>query len=113
MASLTRDDILGAPKVHVEEMDVPELGGTVFVRAMTGAEWNSIEQAIMKKELSNWRARLAAICLSDEEGNRLFKDSDTNSLASKLPHVALDRIADKAFDVNRLKNAGIEEIEGN
>jgi len=106
---LGRDDILAAKDEQVEEVDVPQWKGSVFVRTMTGKEREEFEER-MAKSSAKGRAYLVAFTLCDETGARLFADADIEALQAKNG-AALDRIARRALVVNGLASA--EELEGN
>lgn len=98
MALLTRDQILKAQDLPSEDVPVPEWGGTVRVRALTGAERDAFEQSIVEQRgrsarmnLQNLRAKLVALTVVDEEGNRIFSDSDAKLLGKKSA-LALNRV---------------------
>ena len=119
MDSLNRDAILAANDVKVERVEVPEWGGHVFVRLLSGTERDAFEQSNVKIKgkqsevnLTNIRARLAVLCVCDETGARLFKDADATALGAKSGAV-LDRIFDAASALNKIGKAQQEQAEGN
>ncbi len=116
---LTRDDILKAQDLPVEEIEVREWGGLVRVRGLTGAERDAFEQSIVERQgkkarmnLRNVRAKLVALCVVDEQGNRLFTDDDVEALGRKSA-AALDRIFEVAQRLSGLTPADVEELLGN
>src|SRR4051812_14794317 len=101
---LTKDQILSANDLQREEVTVPEWGGVVIVRMMTGTEKDGFESEHLEakksgSELANIRARLAVRTVCDGEGNRLFADADAVELGKKNGQV-LDRIFDMARRIN-------------
>lgn len=124
MGLLTRDEILGKQDIKVQRVEIPEWDGHAFVRMLPGAERDRFEQSNVKvvkgkrgkthtePNPANFRARLAALCLCDEAGKRLFADSDAVDLGRKCG-AALDRIADAALELNRMREEDYEEAEGN
>lgn len=100
MTYLSKDDILKADDLPARDVDVPEWGGTVRVRGLTGAERDRYDfvLAAVKDDPSKaqFRADLVGRCMVDEDGKRLFSDSEVTKLAAKSG-AALDRI----FDVVR------------
>ena len=90
---LTREQILASQDLKKERVPVPEWGGDVFVRVMTGTERDAFEETIFKGGGSNigTRARLAALTMIDEKGQRLFTDEDVQVLGEKSAP-ALDRV---------------------
>src|SRR6516162_1939981 len=88
---LSRDGIL-ASQLATEELDVPEWGGRVIVRALTGSErdewdaWRFRQAAIGEFDLHSRRivrAKMAQLSLVDEDGRHLFSDSDVQALSEK------------------------------
>lgn len=116
---LTREAILKARNIEIREVDVPEWGGTVFVRGMTGIERDIYEESMIRQRgrntelnLKNARAKLVALCTVDKEGNRLFGDEDVKELG-KLSAKALDRVYAVAQELSGISDKDIEEITKN
>lgn len=114
MKALTRDEILGADDLRTESVEVPEWGGTVIVRELTGAERDTWESSVVKTngmkvtiDSHNMRAKLAALCIVDDDGKRVFTDKEAVKLGNKSA-AALDRVTDVA---RRLSRIGEDEIE--
>lgn len=114
---LTKDQIFSASDLPTEEVQVPEWGGSVFVRTMSGIERDGFEQGIVEArksgtELVNIRARLAVKVVCDSDGKRLFTDDDAAALGKKSGR-ALDRIFDVAQRLNGIGEKEVAELEGN
>ncbi len=114
MKTLTRDEILGADDLNTESVDVPEWGGTVFVRELTGSERDTWEASVVKTngtkvtiDSRNMRAKLVALCVVDADGKRVFTEKDAIKLGAKSA-AALDRVVDAA---RRLSRIGEDELE--
>jgi hypothetical protein len=106
---LSKDDILKCKVLEQETVPVPEWGGEVTVREMTGAERDAWECAIHHggvKNFDNIRARLAAISIVDDDGNKVFTLASIEELG-ELSGKALDRIFGVA---KRLSGIGNKEI---
>ena len=119
MALLTRDEILQVQDLPTEQVHVPEWGGDVLVRALTGAERDMFEQSIVEQRgrntrmnLRNIRAKLVALTVVDEQGNRIFKDEDVKWLGNKSA-AALDRIFEVAQRLSGLRDEDVEELAKN
>jgi hypothetical protein len=108
--SLTKDQILAARDLDQEEVEIPSLGGSVFVRTMTAGERDRWEAAYLKEPGKNIRARLAAATVCDEAGQRLFTDADAEALGGKSA-IVLDRIFDVAARLCGLSNRDVKELE--
>lgn len=123
MNILTRDQILAASDLKSEAVEVPEWGGTVYVRAMSGTERDAWEVSMLEVHengkglkarpvLTDLRAKLCARCIADEAGNRLFTDADVEVLGQKSA-AALDRVYGVAQRLNAIGEKDIEELAGN
>lgn len=116
---LSRDQILGAEDLPTRDVDVPEWGGTVRMRGLTGSELDAY-QASMRKfrgdkqiiTLNDMRARLVASCIVDEDGERLFTDKQVKELGGKSGKV-LDRLFDIAAGSSGLTEEAVEELVEN
>jgi hypothetical protein len=112
---LTADDILRAEDLPRELVEVPEWGGAVYVRGLTAWERSEFENEMfdlkskrikpgkkgrkaaeedvdMKIDMKLMRVRLPAMCMVNEQGDRLFSDDRVEKLGRKHPGV-LDRIS--------------------
>ncbi len=119
MALLTRDQILAAEDLKRETIDVPEWGGDVIVRSLTGAERDAFEDSVVRQRgktrelnLRNARARLVSLSLIDESGTRLFSDGDVEALGRKSA-AALDRVFAAAQRLSGLTENDIDELAKN
>ncbi len=116
---LTKDQILQADDLPTEVVEVPEWNGSVTVRTMTGTERDSFEASITKKKgdsvevnMVNLRAKLCALTMIDENGERYFADTDIAELGKKSSAV-LDRIFAVAQKLNGFGKSDIEELAKN
>lgn len=110
MALLTRDALLNATAPPQDTVAVPELGGDVIVRGMTGEERDAFEAGLIEGRgrkrdvnMKNMRAKLVAYCCIDEKGQRIFSDDD----AAKLGKTRAD-VLNRLFTVAQ-KLSGISE----
>jgi hypothetical protein len=116
MALLTADEILGADDLPTRDVDVPEWGGTVRIRALSGKERDAFEASIAQQKgrstranLENLRARLVAKCAIGPDGKRLFSDSAAVALGQKSA-AALDRVFEAARKLNRMTDDDVAEL---
>lgn len=115
MALLTKATILAANDLRKELVAVPEWGGEVYVRTMTGTERDIFETELLtatKGTSSNIRAKLLARCLCDENGERLLSDKDIAELGKKSAS-ALDRCFAVAQRLNGFSKDDVETLAGN
>lgn len=116
---LSREALLAAPDVPVEDLYVPEFGGYVRVKGLTAAERDDYEFSLVKtkgknveQNFANARARLVALAVVDSQGQRLFSDRDVALLGTKSA-VALTRIWDVARRLAGMSEEDVEELTGN
>lgn len=113
MTYLSKDDILKADDLPAEDVEVPEWGGIVRVRGLTGTERDGFEFRVAAAQKNgvmgdiDLRASLVARCLVDEDGKRMFTDKEVARLGAKSG-AALDRIFDKVSD---LSGMGVEAVK--
>ena len=120
MKYLSRDEILSRTDFKSEDVEVPEWGGTVVVKAMTGSERDAFEASILETrkggstvKLDNIRAKLVAKTAIDPETKKpLFTSADIEVLGSKSA-AALDRIFGVAQRLSKLSDSDIKELEKN
>ncbi len=116
---LTREQILAAEDLKFEEVNVPEWGGKVRIKCMTGAERDAFEADIydvtgkdVQINRNNFRAKLLARTIVDEKGKRLFSDGDIKALGEKSAK-ALDIVFEAAQRLNALTKADQDELTKN
>lgn len=116
---LDREAILKANDIEKREVYIPEWGGSVYVRGMTGRERDQFEATIIRQRgrnteinMKNARAKLVVMCTVDQEGNRLFTDADVALLSEKSAK-ALDRIFVVAQELSGITREDMEELTEN
>lgn len=108
---LSRDAILQARELPRKVVSVPEWGGEVIVRTLSGTEMDEWATQDQSKEdrLVNFRSKLVAACLCDEQGKRILSFSDVQKLGEQSA-LALDRVYDAAASLNGIgKSEAIEK----
>lgn len=113
---LSKDALITAAKqpLPLERVELPELNGHVFVRAMSGVQRDAWEKSLITGrgkrravDTANVRARLAVQCLCDDQGVRLFGDDD----ADVLGHLRVDSL-NRIFEVaQRLSGVSDEDVD--
>lgn len=116
---LGREAILAADDRQYDDVEVPEWGGTVRVRGMSGAQRDDYEASIIeqrgndrKVNLRNARAKLVARCVVDEDGRTMFTTEDISALGRKSA-VALERIFDAARRLSGMTEGDVERLAEN
>jgi len=116
---LDKKSILNSDDLPREKITVPQWGGDLFIRTLSGSERDDFEQSCVNKKgknkeanLTNIRARLAVLTICDESGTRLFGAGDVEALGKKSAK-ALDLIFDVASRLNGLGQTDIDDLSGN
>lgn len=119
---MTRDALLQKDDLKKEKVELTK--GFVYVREMTAAEKNNFEMSMLKQvrtgnvknpvsyetSLDNYRTKLAICTVCDEEGNLLFTMKDVSLLAQSISASNLEKIVDKASEINAITKEDREEI---
>lgn len=115
MGYLSRETIFGLDDRQYEDVTVPEWGGTVRVVGLTGIERDRMEASVVgngkKMNLTNFRARLCALSIVDDQGERIFADADIGALGKKSA-AALDRVFSVAQRLSGLSDEDVEDLAG-
>ena len=116
MPILGREDILQADDIVTEAVPVPEWGGTVLVKGMTGAERDRFELAMIEKpgksakvNLSDLRAKLCSLTIVNENGKLIFTQADIKKLTEKSAS-ALRRVFEKARELSGIGDDDVAEL---
>ena len=116
---LDRKSILASDDLPRIKLTIPQWGGDVFIRTMSGCERDQFEASCAQgrgknKEanLENIRARLAVLTVCDESGMRLFNAKDVEALGKKSA-AALDLIFDASRKANGLGAEDVNDLAGN
>lgn len=117
MTLLSKDAILGADDRQYETVAVPEWGGEVRLRSLSGSERDEYENSLVhqvgNKQVTNARnarAKLVALCAVDAAGVPLFEPRDVIKLGSKSS-AALQRLFDAACRMNGFTDDDVKELE--
>lgn len=116
---LSKDQILNANDYEYEDIEVKEWGGTVRVRTMSGTERDNFEASVFeskgkdtKVNFKNFRAKLCAMTIVNEENMRMFTDSEVDDLGKKSAK-ALDKVFNVAQKLNGIGAKEVEELTKN
>ena len=116
MSLLSKSAILSVSDLKHEDVNVPQWGGSVRVRVMTGLERDEFRATIAKDgeslPVGKFSAALLAATCIDEEGNRLFTMEDVEALQAKSA-ASLDGPANVSMRLNGLGGKAVEEAAKN
>ena len=107
--ALNKHEILAARDTRVKVVEVPEWGGEVCIRVISGIERDSFEAAYAQEDTRNFRVRFLLAALCDHDGNRLFSAEDEELLGSKSSPV-ITRLFEAAWEHNSLTAEKVEEL---
>jgi hypothetical protein len=116
--ALTRDDILrlGQSPAEFTKVEIPEWGGHVFIKTMTGRERDNYEISQVegkgenrKVNLVNARAKLVAAVTYDSTKRKMFSKEDVLALGN-LHAKPLTRIYKVAQDTSGLTDEDMEDL---
>ena len=114
--ALTKDQILESNDLKNEAVEVPQWGGTVYVRTMNGVDRDAFENSMIavlpdgtrKADMTNVRAKLIALTAVDENGVRRFDVGDVDRIGLKSA-AAIELVFAVAQRINGL-GSGAEAV---
>jgi len=116
--TLTKQQILSTSP-RLKEVEVPEWGGSVFIRPLTIHEQAKLadlgtkyEKSSVVDRMKNCTLRLVQWSVCDEQGNPLFEAGDLEPLMSKAASAFL-RLQDAILTLSGLTEESRKELEKN
>ncbi len=116
--TLTKQQILSTSP-RLKEVEVPEWGGSVFIRPLTIHEQAKLadlgtkyEKSSVVDRMKNCTLRLVQWSVCDEQGNPLFEAGDLEPLMSKAASAFL-RLQDAILALSGLTEESRKELEKN
>lgn len=109
MAGLSASQIISADDAKIEAIEVPEWGGTVYVKTLRGTDRDAFEESLSKEKDKPFRSRFLVMTLCDERGSLLFKPEQVAALGEKSSPV-LNRVFDAAWAINYFTTEKVEEL---
>ena len=124
MTLLNFDDIVASQDKEYQDVDVPEWGGTVRIATMSGEDRDRWELSMMQADDSSERGfklnfdaysrvRLVAMCLVDDNFNRIFATKEQIEKLSQKSGKVMDLLYDVAQRVNGITDEDIDDLEKN
>lgn len=113
MGLLSREQILNAKDAEFDVVQVPEWGGDVRIKRLTGAQVDHYQQSRIKSngqiDVRNAKAHLVYLSAVDADGKRLFPTPNDVEKLVLLSNKPLERIA---AAVSKLSGLRTQELEG-
>lgn len=114
---LTKEEILKSEDRQQTTVEVPEWGGSITMRSLSGEERDSFEASCVqgmgrntRMNMINLRAKLVGLCVVDDKNERLFpKHEDVLKLGKKNGKV-LDRLFRIAQALSGLSEDAVKEL---
>lgn len=104
-----------AGKINVKEVDIPELGGSVYVREITAGELDKVQymcRQVGEGKCPTFHASCCVIFLSDENGKRLYSDAQAN-IINNLNGKISDAILTAGMLFNSIVDIDVDGLEKN
>lgn len=117
--SLSREQLLKPVQIPREEVELPELGGSVWVKGMSASDRSKFEKDFQtssgksnKRKMAEVRERLLVACCCDENGTRMFTYDDVTELGKQSIQV-VERIVNVAQRLCGMTNDDVEQMAKN
>jgi hypothetical protein len=107
--ALDRKSILAADDVRKEKIAVPEWGGDVFLRVLTGTDRDRFEESYADQKMKSFRIRFLLLALCDEDGERLFSDDEADILGKKSS-VVINRLFEAGWKLNAFTQEAVDAL---
>lgn len=108
--ALSKKAILAAKDTKLKgPVAVPEWGGDVYFRTISGLERDQFEDAYSEQKMKAFRARFLVLTISDENGDRLFGDNEVEDLGKKSS-VVINRLFDEAWQHNAFTQEAVDAL---
>lgn len=111
------EEIFAVDDRKYEVVSVPEWGGEVKLKSLSGAERDRFEATLQeqrggktKQNYDNFRARLIALCAVNDDGTPLFPSKQAVVLLGNKNVAALQRLFNTANELSGLSEKDVEEL---
>lgn len=109
MPVLDKAAIMAASDTKLEKVHVPEWGGDVYIKTLSGTERDTFEDAYSQEKMKNFRSRFLTLTLCDKDGERLFADGEVDALGKKRADI-INRLFEKSWSFNAFRNEDVEAL---
>lgn len=112
---LTVGKIRDCQDISYSELEVPEWGGKVFLKTLTGMERDKIEQMSVKfgqSKIEGFSAEIALMAICGADKKPLFVPGDLVWLREKSG-LALNRVFNEISKINKLFGESVREAAKN
>ncbi len=114
--NLTVADLLGIEDTSIVKLPIPEWNGNVFIKSLSAHERSEIEDlfmGVMQKNSGSgkFRRELIRRTLVTEDGTRMVEDEAMANHLMKKNANAVERIFDKACEVNGFRQKDVDTLK--
>jgi hypothetical protein len=107
--ALNKAKILAADDVKLQEIAVPEWGGSVFLKVLSGTDREAFEESYADQKLKAFRLRFLVLALCDDKGDRLFSEGEITELGTKSA-VVINRLFEAGWKLNAFREEDVEAL---
>lgn len=125
MIMLNKDALIKKEDIKIEKLNLSD-NEFIYIKEWTAQEQNDFELSLTeevkdekgrikdyKRNLNDFRAKLAVSSVCDEKGNLLFKTNDYKLLSKNMSAKKLSKIADAIAMLNKIDEENIENLAKN
>jgi len=113
MSYLTLEQIKEVDDIDTVDVEIPEWGGTVKVRGMSGRQRSNLEQKISNNApIGELKMSLITSCTLGEKGDPLFTPADKKWLQEKGAG-PIETIFSEICKLSGITEQDVEDAEGN
>lgn len=110
MSADLRKRLLGAKDIRTKSIEVPEWGGTYYVRVINGKAREAFEEALAAEQrMKNFRMKFLILTLCDKDGDAILTDADIDALGERSS-VVINRVFDAAWSINGFTKEAVDAM---
>ncbi len=113
---LSAENVFSADDMKIEPVDVPEWGGRIYVRRLTGRERDEFEQLMNDRragkilKVRGVISRIVALASCRADGSQLFTSKDAESRLDEKACAPLMRVFDAALKISGMRDDDIQNL---
>lgn len=117
--TLNREQLLKPVSIPREKVELPELGGSIWIRGMSAADRSKFENNFQtasgksnKRKMAEVRERLLVACCCTEDGSPMLTEKDIEALGKQPIHL-VERMVTVAQRLCGMSNEDVELLAKN
>lgn len=117
--ALTKEEILNASDMELVRVDIPEWGGEICLKPMTGRNRDDFDSYIARQtkgerlDMKGVRVRLVALCLCDDKGTLMFSTPDDMKALNAKSNKVINDLFNTVQKINGIGDDEVKELVGN